>query len=44
MELVSLLSSMIFDEKYFCYYILLIDQISWSGYLYLVKYWAICVL
>ena len=34
----------IFQEKYFCCYILLPDQISVSGCLYFVRYWAICVL
>ena len=35
---------LIFEEKNFTGYILLTDQISLSGCLYLVKYWAICAL
>ena len=35
---------MIFEEKYFCCYILLPDQSSTSGCLHFVRYWAICVL
>ena len=35
---------MIFQEKCFSCYILLTDQISLSDYLYLLRYWAICVL
>ena len=34
---------MIFEEKYFSCYSLLIDQISLSGCFYLLKYWTICV-
>ena len=37
-------SCMIFEEKYLSGYILLTDQISLSGCLYFVRYWAICVL
>ena len=33
---------LIFEEKYFSCYILLIDQISLSGCLYFVRYWSIC--
>ena len=44
LELVSLLIvCMIFEEKYFSYFILS-DQISMSDCLYFVKYWAICVM
>ena len=32
-----------FQEKYFSCYILLTGQISFSGCLYFVKYWAVCV-
>ena len=39
-----LIFCIIFEEKYLSCYILLIDQISVSGYLYFVRYWAICVL
>ena len=35
---------MIFEEKYFSYYILLPDQISLSQCLYFVRYWAVYVL
>ena len=35
---------MIFEKKCFTHFILLNDQISLSGYLYFVKYWAIYVL
>ena len=35
---------MIFEGKYFCCYVLLIDQIPWSGCLYFMRYWTICVL
>ena len=35
---------MIFQEKCFSYYILLIDQISLSDCLYFSKHWPICVL
>ena len=35
------ISCMIFEEKYFSGYILLTDQISLSGCLYFVRYWAI---
>ena len=38
-----LISGMIFEEKYFSGYILLIDQISLSGCLYFMRYWAVCV-
>ena len=34
----------IFQEKYFSCCILLTDQISLSGCLYFLRYWAICVL
>ena len=34
---------MVFEEKYFSPYIPLSDQISLSGCLYFVRYWAICV-
>ena len=34
----------IFEERYFPCYILLIDQVSFSGCLYFVVYWAICEL
>ena len=34
----------IFEEKYFSSYILLLVRISLSGCLYFVRYWAICVL
>ena len=34
----------IFEEKYLFCHIQLIDQVSLSGCLYFVKYWAICVL
>ena len=33
-----------FEERCFFCYILLIDQISFSGCLNFVRYWAICVL
>ena len=33
----------IFEEKYFSCFILLIDQISLSGCLSFVRYWAICL-
>ena len=33
-----------FQQKCFSSYILLTDQISLSGCLYLLRYWAICVL
>ena len=39
-----LIFHLIFKEKYFSFYILLIDQISLSSCLYFVKYLAICVL
>ena len=39
-----LIFHMLFEEKYFSCYILLIDQVSLSGCLYFVRYWAICVL
>ena len=32
-----------FEEKYFSYYIQLTDQMLFYGFLYLVKYRAICV-
>ena len=35
---------MIVQQKCSLYYILLIDQISLSGCLYFLRYWAICVL
>ena len=35
---------MIFEEKYFPCYILLLDQVSLSGCFYFVRYWAIYVL
>ena len=35
---------MIFEEKYFSFYILLPDQISLSDGLCFVRYWAICAL
>ena len=35
---------MMFEEKYSSCHILLPDQISLSGCLYFVRYWAICVL
>ena len=35
---------MIFEEKTFCCCILLTDQISLTGCIYLVRHWAICVL
>ena len=34
----------IFEEKYFCWYVLLIDQVSLSSCLYVARYCAICVL
>ena len=34
----------IFEEKYISCSILMIDQISLSGYLYFVRYWAVCLL
>ena len=34
----------IFKEKYFSCYSLLIDQVSLSGCFYFVRYWTICVL
>ena len=42
-ESICLISCIIFEEKYFSGYILLTDQISLSGCLYFVRYWAICV-
>ena len=39
----SLIFSMVFEEKYFSCYIILSDQISMSGCLNFVRYWAICV-
>ena len=39
-----LIFCMIFEEKYFSWYILSANPISLSGYLYFVKYWALCVL
>ena len=39
----SLISCIIFQQKYFSGYILLTNQISLSGCLYFVRYWAICV-
>ena len=39
-----LIFCIIFEEKYFACYILLIDHISLSVYLYFVRYWEICVL
>ena len=39
-----LIFCIIFEERYFSCYILLIDHISLIGYLYFVRYWAICVL
>ena len=45
MELVPcLIFRMIFEEKYFSSYVLLIYEISLSGGLYFVRYLAICVL
>ena len=35
---------MIFEEKYFSWYILSTDHVSLSGCLYFMRYWAICVL
>ena len=37
------ISCIFFEEKYFSSYILLIDQVSWSGCFYFVIYCAICV-
>ena len=34
---------MIFEEKYFSCYVLLIDQVSSSGCLYFVRYWVVCI-
>ena len=34
---------MMFENKYLCCDILLLDQISMSGCPYFVRYWAICV-
>ena len=39
-----LIYRIIFEEKYFSSYILLIGQIALFGCLYFVRYWAICVL
>ena len=35
---------MIFEETFLSLYFLLPEQISFSGCLYFVRYWAICVL
>ena len=43
-ESICLISCIIFEEKYFSSYILSTDQISLSGCLYFVRYWAICVI
>ena len=43
-DFICLISCKIFEEKYFSGYILLTDQISLSGCLYFVRYWAIFVL
>ena len=40
----SLIFRIIFAEKYLTCYVLLIDQLSLSGCLYFVRYWAIFVL
>ena len=39
-----LIFSIIFEEKYFSSYILLIDQVSSSDCLYIARYWALSVL
>ena len=39
-----LIFCIIFKEKYFSYYILLIKQVASSGCLYCGRYWAICEL
>ena len=39
-----LIFCIIFEEKHFSCYVILIDQVSLSGYLHFVRYWAICVL
>ena len=46
LELVShaLFFCIIFEGNYFSCYILVIDQVSLSGCLYFVRYWAICAL
>ena len=35
---------MVFQEKYFSCYVLLVDQILLLDCLYFLRYWAICVL
>ena len=42
-ESLCLISCMSFEEKYFSGYILLTDEISLSGCLYFVRFWAIRV-
>ena len=42
-ESLCLISYMSFEEKYFSGYILLTDEISLSGCLYFVRFWAIRV-
>ena len=45
LELVSVsLFCVISEEKYFSCYVQITDQISLSGWLYFVRYWALCVL
>ena len=41
---IPLIFCMIFEEKYFSCDFLLPDQISLSGYLYIDRYWEMCVL
>ena len=38
-----LIFCMIFEEKYFCCYLLLTDQISFCNCRYFMRYWVICV-